>query len=817
MSEDDKLIISHYKTTGRSGKELIHEEVKSGSDTAAFLNRMELRRLATPCHIAIDMRGKVPGNVEVYKFSGITHYLDQKCIDIFETQAAKYENKYTVGVFESVMSADHTFRAQHELDNKQRLALKNLQEKKKIITKDPLFQSDKEKQAIAQQEAEAEQEEIEEKIHPIKLIPFGYRSQRKENRLNYASNVRVDLGNGHTVTGKTSDISVTGIKVSLFANIDKLIKGSTIYIIFEALEEQYTATFGKVEYLLIAQEFDHHGKIQLRLARKDSSENETFNKFLKEFIDNYQSRYKLELEDRLLSLNAQVYERYYNAAVSTRVCMLHMEEGRSKVLYMATRSSEHNPVKDHLLMKVSSALEHFINEHKLSEFREKPYLLLESFLIKENTGYKVYCEERAQLNKSGHFDKFLKMGSQSQCIARIQVTFVAVNTHDISECLNHLIPLNEVAPIKADGIKNTWNNITHIAYISVIEEKINSQSSLSSKSSEMTELADYIIDSPAIRLWQLAYRNERREHRYSYTSPAEIEIDGNKLHGNILDFSPSGIRVELSNVNQIPSSLEVNSSVHVNLPEMQKLAKKTANLNKLAYRVVKWHPHQKSISLKRDFSVKNHQGELFFTRLINSNKGALPQCSEDIELTQLSRMLEDLTSAYLPGIPVFIARFTGGRFAIAQAAATENANTLLWQFKHDNNFDFLPLNLEEFFAQIIRPNTNRKGQLSDLQSSRLFCQFVDPASDQEIKIKDELSLDDTRSVAKFILMTRKSPKFRILQIQFLPPPYIKLEEFSEQLKRVRENSRAKAKDFEKQINDLVAIADITDITAFYSN
>ncbi|MEE4244398.1 MAG: PilZ domain-containing protein [Kangiellaceae bacterium] len=816
MPDKDELIISHYKTVGRQGKSLIQEKVKDGSDTANFLKRMEQRRLAMPCYIAIDMRGKVADNCEAFKFHGLTHYLDDKCKAIFQSQTEQYDGKYTVGVFESVLGAEHTFKAKHERENKVRLAEKIQQEQKQksIAPKDPLFQTPEQRKQAELEQKQEQQAVADIPKENIQIIPFGYRSQRKESRLNYTSNIHIHLPGGGEVSGKTSDISLAGIKLSLYAPIKDLNANDIVEISFNGLEEIYHLSFSKVSYKVIEQEQAAHSRPQLRLLRVDQTDNPQFNLFVEEFIDTHRSRYKIELGDNLLSLYAKAFERIYNAAAPSTVALLDLSSASPSVLFAGSHQGTGSDLTNILLAALMADLPCWIPADS-SQSEQSRIILLEAFLLKGKHHYQAYVAERNKLLEDQQLDLFLRSGSQAMVINRIQLTIQPVDKEELDESALLLSSLTDSDPVKADNIARNWVKASHIAKLSVIEEKINNDSTLTDASRQIEPLAAYRLGSKSSPIWPLSYRNERQEERFTYSSGAEILSEKNKWPAQVLDFSANGMRLKLSNESAIPAQLSVNTKVKINLPDFQKLAKKSAKLSDLSYRVVKWHPDNKAISLKRDISVKQHQGELFFNRLIESNKAKLSECLEDQTATIVAMMIETLFSGYLSSIPLFVSRFPGGRLSAESAAATEHTNNLMWEFKSQDSFDFEPLNIEAVFADIIKPNLNRKGQLTQSISTRLFAEFSEQGGEL-LSITDEANMKDNREIAKFILMTRKNKNFHILRANFLPPPFIKLEEFSDDIKEVRANSAAKAKEFEKKVQGIVAIVDIEDISAFYS-
>src|SRR5690606_40066100 len=63
-----------------------------------FLIKVELKRLARPCFQVIDLRGLVDGRCSPYEYGGITHFLDQIAVDVFERQIRAFGH-YPIVVF----------------------------------------------------------------------------------------------------------------------------------------------------------------------------------------------------------------------------------------------------------------------------------------------------------------------------------------------------------------------------------------------------------------------------------------------------------------------------------------------------------------------------------------------------------------------------------------------------------------------------------------------------------------------------------------------------------------------------------------------
>ncbi|WP_438971446.1 hypothetical protein, partial [Methylophaga sp.] len=71
----------------------------------AFLQELEKQRLAKDCNRIIDLRGKVAGECQAYEFGGRKHYLDDRAFLLVKQLMARFDGRYTIGVYESVLKA----------------------------------------------------------------------------------------------------------------------------------------------------------------------------------------------------------------------------------------------------------------------------------------------------------------------------------------------------------------------------------------------------------------------------------------------------------------------------------------------------------------------------------------------------------------------------------------------------------------------------------------------------------------------------------------------------------------------------------------
>ncbi len=71
----------------------------------AFLQELEKQRLNKDCNRIIDLRGKVAGECQCYEFGDRQHYLDDRAYLLVKQLMARFDGRYTIGVYEAVLKA----------------------------------------------------------------------------------------------------------------------------------------------------------------------------------------------------------------------------------------------------------------------------------------------------------------------------------------------------------------------------------------------------------------------------------------------------------------------------------------------------------------------------------------------------------------------------------------------------------------------------------------------------------------------------------------------------------------------------------------
>ncbi|NRA62136.1 MAG: hypothetical protein HRU25_14810, partial [Psychrobium sp.] len=180
------------------------------SKSSRFLIKMEVNRLQTDCNRSIDLRGRVSGTCQEYKYQNLTHYLDDVAIGVFEEAISVY-TKYTTGVFEEVTSPKNSYREQQDQQDQHRR--NNVQD-----------------HAITKQTAENEEPDSQE-VPPnhAKIVNIVDFNPRSEERVNILTKIIVRLANGKSMVASTTNLSVHGAKIKLSA-LSGITNGQTLYV-----------------------------------------------------------------------------------------------------------------------------------------------------------------------------------------------------------------------------------------------------------------------------------------------------------------------------------------------------------------------------------------------------------------------------------------------------------------------------------------------------------------------------------------------------------------------------------------------------------
>ncbi|TDF39733.1 PilZ domain-containing protein [Alteromonadaceae bacterium M269] len=273
--------------------QLIKNELgsKSISNGDLFYIKSEIKRKAKPCSRLIDLRS-ISNNAALSTFTWdkLAHVMDKPSAEHFIKLTRKYGGKYTFGVYEGV------------IDN---------------------FKSSKDKVKAEQLNHDVSIDKVslcevyrrhEERMNlGVKISVFPLASQAET--LEYSeieAQIQSDLhkaSNTTQVDGHTANISVNGLQIKLRKDFSV---GEIIAIRFTGLEADFVFKQKYIAYQVVRSDLVEDGKVHLiSLSQLDLETHDEFKQFTKKIIYANKKRYKVRLDNTLVSVRSKFYEQFY--------------------------------------------------------------------------------------------------------------------------------------------------------------------------------------------------------------------------------------------------------------------------------------------------------------------------------------------------------------------------------------------------------------------------------------------------------------------------------------------------------------------------
>ena len=251
---------------------------KSIASDTRFLVKMEIKRLAKPCIRSIDLRTIVKDDCRLFEHHGISHYLNVNGILSFEKLVKRY-GEYTFGVYEGVLKEANQEKTQLMMQQKRGTS------KAEILVPDEKY------------------------ITPCQdLLNFP---TRKQERLNYVTQIEVFFADNSSAAASTLDISGNGLRIR-FKDPDMIHKVKSIEplnVVFRGLDKNHGMSRESIEYQVLNITGDHQ-KAHIHLYR-DGSQNPLFEDFVSDLVKLHKHKYKVNLDNVEMAMASKIYEQSF--------------------------------------------------------------------------------------------------------------------------------------------------------------------------------------------------------------------------------------------------------------------------------------------------------------------------------------------------------------------------------------------------------------------------------------------------------------------------------------------------------------------------
>ena len=770
-----------------------------------FLLKMELKRLAGACTRAIDLRGLVDGECQLFDFQGQSHFLDDVAIVTFEENAAIYGG-YTFGVYELVKDAKNSFR--------------NIYQNEQVTSS-----------AIDSNKKKSTTEKLQ---YPAKLQLLDNYPNRSEERMNFAIPITLTLTNNQQLMTTSIDLSIKGLKFKLINEV-ALFKGDQLIITFTGLEQEFQFSKGGLLSFEIKNVLRDSGTQLIGCQRIDIPENDAFERFLVGYIQGNKRRYKINLDNSLVALQARGLEQYALVKINELVVFMHGTSA-DKVAdvtprYALTTKNNQKSYQYWRDDKQNSTLHYLINAQRLerlSSLQQQSKSLLVFSFIHQHKGRKFfYTVDEDQLK---HDNKFFQ---QFLAFAASKSTFVITALK-----LQQIEPAQAYSPFTLSTAmtkQQSYLNPPLTEEVNAIIAKLPYVVTATDVTSTMA-ISDYQalgyegIDLQRLKSFghkygetqsrvdeiALSYGHQRQEVRFKYKTPVSIECNALNWLGQSDDFSVSGLKVNLEN----PALLAKGDIVYLSFPKLQKITS-AFDLKELPYKIMRISKDKTVVNLR--VSVKEHQhiGRSFFKLLIDKNKNKLTPDEYAMLTPGLSGALRTLYAVNM-ATPTAMVQSSGSRYKIETLVAGQHAyqshknllSAMLRLSDRDGYYNLYPL-LGNLQISNLLDLKMKKLLASDVAVSELIYIAINPnISDIEksvtIKPASELNTPEIRRF--FIKKSLKQGEFYGLQLKLSRSDEAHMEHLNPELVYIGSYAIHRGKQLEQEIYSVAGLVQLIDVT-----
>ena len=772
--------------------------------TEKFLLKMELKRLSGACTRAIDLRGLVNGECQLFDFQGQSHFLDDVAISTFKENVAMYGG-YTFGVYEVVKNAKNSFRNIYQNEQTSPTTIDDKDNNKKPV--------------------------IEKLQYPAKLHLLANYPNRTEERMNFAIPITLTIVNKQQILTTSIDLSVKGIKFKLINELF-LFKGDQLTIGFTGLEQEFQFSKESIFYFEVKNVIRDSGTQIIGCQRIDIAKNDSFQDFLVGYIQGNKRRYKINLDNSLLALQARSIEQYALVKLNELVIFMHSANvNKTSPRYALTTKNNQKLYQYWRDEKKRSALHYLINADRLQRLKvlqqQGKSLLVFSF-IHQHKGHKFfYTVDEGQIkHDNAFFMQFLAFAASKGTFA-----ITALKSHEIDPAQAYSPFTLSTAITKQQNYLNpplTEEVVDIIANLPYVITAVDVTDS--SEISDYQDLGYAGIDLERLKSFghkyddndnrvdeiTLGYGSQRQEVRFKYKTPAIIECEALHWSGQSVDFSVSGLKVNLEN----PSVLSKGDIVYLTFPKLQKITS-AFDLQQLPYKVIRISKDKKVVNLR--VSVKEHQhiGRSFFKLLIDKNKNKLTPDEYAMLTPGLSGALRTLYAVNM-AIPTAMVQSSGSRYKLETLVAGQNGyqshkdllSAMLRLSDRHGYYNLYPL-LGDLQVRNLLDQQMKKLVASDTAISKLIYIAINPNItdiDKSVTIKQVSEFNTPLMRRFFIKKSLKEGDFYSLQLKLSRSDEAHMEHLNPELAYIGSYAIHRGKQLEQDIYSVAGVVQLIDVT-----
>ncbi len=805
FSKHHKIISNFRGEVNKTNFEASYSAVTEHlNKTEKFLLKMELKRLSGACTRAIDLRGLVNGECQLFDFQGQTHFLDEVAITVFQENVAIYGD-YTFGVYEAVKDAKNSFR---NIYQNEQTTPSNIEKNNKKVG-------------------------VEKLQYPAKLHLLANYPNRAEERMNFAIPITLTVLNKQELITTSIDLSVKGIKFKLINEVS-LFKGDQLNIAFTGLEQEFQFSKGGTFSFEVKNVLRDSGTQLIGCHRTDIPENDAFQRFLAGYIQGNKRRYKVNLDNSLAALQARSFEQYALVKLNELVIFMHQVKGDVNTIsprYALTTKNNQQLYQYWRDEKNRSTLHYLINADRLERLQvlqeQNKSLLVFSF-IHQHKGHKFFyvVDEEQLKHDNAFFMQFLAFAANKSTFA-----ITALKSHEVEQAQAYspftlstdmTKQQNYLNPPLTDEVNAI---IAELPY-AIIATDVTASSELSDYQALGYEGIDldrlksfghkYDNNENRVDEITLGYGHQRQEVRFKYQTPVIIECNSLNWSGQSADFSVSGLKIDLEN----PAALSKGDIVHLTFPKLQKITS-AFDLKQLPYKVMRISQDKTVVNLRVLVKEHQHIGRSFFKLLIDKNKNKLTADEYAMLTPGLSSALRTLYAVNM-AIPTAMVQSSGSRYKVENLVAGKYGyqshknllSAMLRLSDRHGYYNLYPLLgnlqvsnlLDQYMKKLVASDT----AISEIIYIAINPSIIDIEKSVTIKLVSEFKSPEMRNF--FIKKSLKQGGFYSLQLKLSRSDEAHMEHLTPELAYIGSYAIHRGKQLEQDIYSVAGVIQLIDVT-----
>lgn len=768
-----------------------------------FKLKMELRRLAAPCHRSIDLRHQVDGDCYPYEYNGRRHQLDDVAVEIFERGLDTYKGVFTQDTFEQILDSNNHLRQLREQEQMfaQSLAEHNAEP---LNSQSPFLNTDNDTAPYL-----------------LETFHFGQYPYRTEERMHFTIEVALEDSQGHQYTAVTTDISITGMRVRL-NDPHTLQYGDAVSLYFTGLAKEFTVDSSiHIPYRVVhTQKTD--GKYYLSLSRHPSFQSSELDQFFHRFINGYKKRYRVNVDNT------------YNTVVSKGHEQFLLPRMRQLPLFLSEKNKQ--LVADYVLTTDNNRfiLNHWVNElnqvnlgsvfnqrrsgwllKALKEKRQTQLLVL-TFSITAHGKIYNYSATKEELLKTGLWDTFIAFGHRKASWRVYQIDLRSIDGNTAWKPQS--VPLSVDVPFRlsppSDAVKSAISPLRYLAVIHDVTAPLRECFNSELEKDQLPSLKAFAHPPAApIRTKEarLEFMNLRREKRFSYRSRCRLRVGKLIRDGMILDLSVNGLKIQIDT----PVKADVQDTVDLTMTGLNKLFKK-AKLDHLAYQIAAIDNDKTTLHLQLSGDAKQHAGARFIEFLIEEQRDLLKPQIDNTSLNGLALCLRNLYCDAPASLPLFLYRNKKRKTAVRRVGISSwdsGWSALLSGFPGSQHsaLNLQPALRGDALTDVLLPHLNEMDRSSEPVCLLLLVRVYH--QNGEAIVQSQWVQDgDNATIESFVEQSLPNSIFRAVLVSLSRTGRPDTQFIQAELNYLSRYAAYRAEEIEEDLWQVFAIADTVDIT-----